>query len=711
MPTRRVTSPGEIGNLGGLGGVSRAMKVAFLLCALAVTAVAAPRYTRATKLDTKLAPQVLAAEQAWNVAAAEVDLRKQTDLWEAAAFAFGEIDSAPVDAKVKREAAYAAIVAWKNAVNVDPRVRTSPPTKDNYDGKPAPQPLPAREQKIVAAFDRYVAYMDPADPEIPGVLFLKANLYRRFDQLELAIPIFRTLIDRYPRSDVAEYAANMLLDSYNRLGRYDQLLALADELAKNAAFLRDRDDLAQTVAKLQRTGKRKHAEDLERAANESKNWDTYTAAGKAYLDIYNANPESRENDEVLYNAGVAFEQGRSISPALQMYSLLEKNYPNSRLTARAIARTGKLYGDIAMYDRAAEKLEQYAKRYAGEKDAYAAMSDAIFYRKAIGDRAKTIEDTNYFIKVFGAKKPLEAANASWSLTAIYEADPAETIAHLETYLRMFGAKGGADRIVIAHARIGALLWQQACPQKLVANLCVKVNDRAPRSCGAGNMRVLTATKRDEKTSLRAHTAFAAAVKEFEKRSGAFDDPAARYYYAQAKLAQADVQLETYLSVTFPRDLTFDPKTKAARESSLRRFSEWIEEKQKLGSTASRKFEEVLMAKDAASSITAAARLGMISQAFASDLTTSTIPRGVSAEARDAYCDAMTNVAAPLEARAVEGFAVCLAKSTELGWFSEASTYCEHRLFELKPDDYPRTSELRVKPLLAAPVIVVEPPVR
>ena len=87
-----------------------------------------------------------------------------------------------------------------------------------------------------------------------------------------------------------------------------------------------------------------------------------------------------------------------------MFNLLEKYYPNSKITARAIARLGKAYGDIAFYDRASEKLEQYAKKYAGEKDAYDAMSDAVFYRKGIGDDDKAIDDTKYFIKTFGSEE-------------------------------------------------------------------------------------------------------------------------------------------------------------------------------------------------------------------------------------------------------------------------------------------------------------------
>ena len=48
------------------------------------------------------------------------------------------------------------------------------------------------------------------------------------------------------------------------------------------------------------------------------------------------------------------------------------------------------------------------------------MNDAVLYRKGIGDDEKAIEDTKYFIKTFGRKKTQDAANASFSLTSIYE---------------------------------------------------------------------------------------------------------------------------------------------------------------------------------------------------------------------------------------------------------------------------------------------------
>src|SRR4029078_10159500 len=126
--------------------------------------------------------------------------------------------------------------------------------------------------------------------------------------------------------------------------------------------------------------------------------------------------------------------------------------------------------------------EQYAgadkkkKGYAGEKDAYEAMSNAVFFRQGSGYESTAIEHTKYFIGTFDPKKPQEPANAMFSMTSIYEkqGDPDALIKHLREYIHRFAATGGADRLVIAYAKIGQVLWKQSCPVKEVGGSCVKI---------------------------------------------------------------------------------------------------------------------------------------------------------------------------------------------------------------------------------------------
>lgn len=699
--------------------------------------------------------QYFYAELQWSRAESEKNPRLATELWENAAVTFTDVvKTGKVDQKLMKESAYAAVLGWKNALNVDPRQEAKDAEAEdakNPDKKPGPpQPIPERQQKMLAAFDIYINYIkDPKDDELVGMKFLKANMYRRYNHFDEAIPIFEDIIQHHPEHETAEYSANLLLDTYNRTGKYDEMLALVDKLDNMPKFLEGKDDLKATLNKLKAQSMRKKAEKLETTAKETKDFGQYVLCGQAYLDIYNRNPEGTDNDEVLYNAGVCFEEGKSIGVAIQMFNLLEKYYPNSKITARAIARLGKAYGDIAFYDRASDKLEQYAKKYAGEKDAYDAMSDAVFYRKGIGDDDKAIADTKYFVDTFGKKKASEAANAAFSLTSIYEkrGDNDAVIKHLRDYIRTWGAKGGEDKLVIAHAKIAKILWEQSCPVKLIDGSCVKISREraiaaktikkkkgkevyvAPTHCAGSESKInLAVVKRDDRKVREALGEYKQAASVFEKMKGDSSDmtwAGARYWYAQGKLAEADVEFEKYLDIKFPTGLNFGdgaPEHKAQKEKAMKRFNDWLSGKTKSAEATSKKFSDVLSIKDNANSIAAAARLGQVMQDFSDQLFTAEIPAEVrksqiidgydlAQDKVDAYCDALTTAAEPLAEKSLTAYGACLQKSTELGWFSEWSKLCERELGQIKPEEFPTASELRGDPNQVSPLITVEPPAR
>ena len=693
--------------------------------------------------------QYFYAELLWSRAESEKNPRLQTEMWKVAANAFTQVvKTGKVDAKLIKECAYAAVLGWKNALNVDPRVKQQVADEDpkSLEKKAEPKPIPETDQQMLAAFDVYLKYIkDPKDPERVGMMFMKANIYRRYNHFDEAMPIFQDILDHHRDHETAEFAANLMLDIYNRQQNYDALVTLADKLDGDKAFLEGKDDLKERLGAIKAKSLRDKAQALEDKAKESKDYAQYIACGLAYEDIYNRNPEDPKNDEVLYNAGVCFEEGKSIGAAIGMFGALQKFYPNSKITQRAVARLGKAYGDIAFYDRASDKLEEYAKKYAGEKDAHDAMNDAVLYRKGLGDDQKATEDTKYFIKTFGSKNSQDAANASFSLTSIYEKgnDKDAVVKHLHEYIHDFNEKGGADKLVIAYAKIGQILWEQSCPVKQVDNACVKITRErataskkttrkkgkkdayvAPLQCGEDSKIKLTVVKRDDRKLHEAMAAFTSAEKEFEKKAGKTggDEGGARYYYGLAKLAEADVEYEKYLDIKFPTSLNFGdgaPEHKAIKEKAQKRFNDWLEGKTKASVATATKYQKVLDVKDAADSIAAAARLGQVSQDFSDQLFTAEIPKEVRAtqmiegydlaqDKVDAYCDALTTAAEPLAAKSLEAFGACLSKSTELGWFSDWSKLCEHELGQIKPEEFPTASELRDDPDQARPVTAFEP---
>lgn len=675
------------------------------------------------------------AELLWTRAENEKNPRLQTELFENTAIAFTDVvKTGKVNAQLIKTAAYAAVLSWKNALNVDPRVRDAPTGegKDYEKVQPA-QPIPEREQKMLAAFDVYINYVkDPKDDELVGMKFLKANIYRRYNHFDKALPIFEEILDKHRQHETAEYAANLLLDAYNRMQRYDEMVALANKLDQDKKFLEGKDTLRGVISGLRVTAIRKGIEVTEKRAKESGDLALYVECAEGYIELFNRDTNAKNADELLYNAGVCFEQGKSIGAALEMFNKLSQLYPDSNHTAKAIAKLGNNYAAVAYYDRAASKYEEYAKKYGGEDNAFQAMSEAVFYRKGMGDDAKAIDNTKFFIKTFGNKDPEKAADAFFSLTAVYEkqGDPDQVVKHLRQYIGQYAKKGGTDRLVTAWTKIGITLWNQSCPVKTVDGSCVRVTrERAvagkrskrrkgseqPTQCGPESKIKLVTVNRDERQVKDAMTAFSRAIAEFERGGGkSGEDGNGRYFYAQAKFYQAEKDFEEYLALRFPRGLNFDPQSPGIKKRSDKRLTEWFNEKQKIGASAREKFEATIGTRDAASAIAAAARIGQIQQNFSDALFTAEIPDDVRTgsfadEKVEAFCDRLTELAEPLASKSLEAYTGCLSKSTELGWFSEWSRLCERELGQIEPDKYPTASELRASPDATSLISDVERP--
>jgi tetratricopeptide (TPR) repeat protein len=402
-----------------------------------------------------------------------------------------------------------------------------------------------------------------------------------------------------------------------------------------------------------------------------------SSCGELYFAMYSADPSARDNDEILYNAGVNFAQGRAVSAALQAFALLRKYYPQSKIAPKALAYSARLYADTAMYDRAAELLEEYAKKYAGEKDAYNAMSDAVYYRKALGDDDKAIEDTKYFVKNYAMKMPREAANAHFALTAIYEkrGDRDAVHKHLKEHIRRFGGNGlPADRAVIVHAKLGEIAWSQSCPVKPLDGACVRVKPAKRQPvCARGATTTLEVVKRDTKQLKAAREHFAMAQKLFERVNGRTegDEAAARYYYARAVLAGIDADSEAQLA-------SVPPKPVAG-------FDAWLQDHVRATEKTARKYESVIAIKDSATSIIAAARIAR---------TTDTLATAVLGIAtKQEHCAKLEEAAAHLLHRATMAYGVCLMKASELSWFDdEGGSACERALVRMMPEHYPPLRE-------------------
>ena len=139
------------------------------------------------------------------------------------------------DGKYVKEAAYAAVLAWKNALNVDDHEQKELVEKDreehekkNDKKKLEPLAIPEYQKKMIAAFDTYIKYV-PDAPELVTIKYRKARIYYEYNHFDEASKLFEDIVNKHPKHELAVYSANLLLDSLNAQGKTKEVVKYVDK--------------------------------------------------------------------------------------------------------------------------------------------------------------------------------------------------------------------------------------------------------------------------------------------------------------------------------------------------------------------------------------------------------------------------------------------------------------------------------------------------
>jgi hypothetical protein len=213
----------------------------------------------ATAQPTGLPPGTAEADARWRAAEAELDPDQAAIAWRAAAQAYDAVAEAAADGtEAERAAAYAAVLAWRNATAVEPRDDRRPVTPG------------ADDHAALAALDRYLRISRADDPErLGGALRSAVGCWDGSGgSTTTRSPTSPAIVDQDHRHEYTELAVNLLLDELNRAGRHDDLIAWARRLVSDRALLTAHPTLAPLLQRIDQHGHRRTAEAAARRAAE-----------------------------------------------------------------------------------------------------------------------------------------------------------------------------------------------------------------------------------------------------------------------------------------------------------------------------------------------------------------------------------------------------------------------------------------------------------
>ena len=220
--------------------------------------------------------------------------------------------------------------------------------------------------------------------------------------------------------------------------------------------------------------------------------------------------------------------------------------------------------------------------------------------------------------------------------------------HLRVYLEKWGKRGGLDRQVQAHFRLGELAWNASCAHASEDGACLRVdrltqtrsrevietaNRRLGRSkrtqCGPATKSKIVMFDRNRPQASAAEEHFRAAIDLWKAgdSSNPIEGPdadarraSAAYAAAGAAFYLAEKDYEDLLRVKFPQSLDFsdptrvhNPQRRAAVAKKLadskKRFAAYLDEKSRLLEKTRLRYVEVFKLRQAQWTIAAAARVG------------------------------------------------------------------------------------------------------
>ena len=677
----------------------------------------------------------------------------QMQAWKEAAETYSKVVQLDPKGKYVKESAYAAVLAWKNALNIsDSGEEVDKDKSKEKDLKP--RTIPEYQKKMIEAFDTYIKYV-PDAPELTKIKYRKARVFYDYNHFDEAIVLFADIVDHHVNDELAIYSANLLLDCLNILKHYKELLATVEKYLANPVLMKDQEFRKQMVS-LKTDSLVAEAKQYEKEKN-------YKECALSFLAAADTIPDHKEHAQRLYNAGLCFQNARLIGQAIKAREQLAHDHPKDILAQRALFQIAAGYHQLAYYSEAAKRYEEFAKQFPGEKQAFTALGNAYAFRIGLGEFDKAVEDMNSFVKYYGDKKPADAANVVFQMSEVYEKQSKndDLARHLDAYLKKWGAKGGIDKQILAHFKLGQLAWNKSCPQEGVNGACLKVDrvtmngktkaiyeinskikdkkkklkEKLRTQCGPPTSSKITVYDRNSKAAGEGQKHFDEVLKlwahgDAEKKlssqvpnqgEAASRDVFMRFAVAGAAFYKAEQVYEQFLKVKFPQGLDFQQPTqfdskrvaeakKKKLEDSNKKFMAYLTEKSKLaeklaGPSADKKgmYDFVLDYHVAHWTIAASARIGQVFADFVNQLYTAEIPKDLKEQdewgnrPREIFCDALVDKAEPIESKAVVGYDLCLKAATKESWFNEWSTMCEVELNQLKPSEYPLAAEAKPEP--------------
>ncbi len=590
------------------------------------------------------------------------------------------------------DAAYKAVLAHRELMKKERKLERRRHKKEKKSGPVAlgKKAIPKGKRRFIKAAEIYLDHC-PSDQDICSVKFDIAKTYYDFSHYEEATKRFDEVVKDCTGNDLAEYGANLVLDTFNLKQDWESLNKYARKYYANSTLMKH-EKLKAFLKKLipQIAFKRINMLASKPKYKKMKQTRMHYKIGRAFIKFVKEFSRHELADEALFNSSVEFEKAERLDLARKARVKLIAEYPTSDLVPGTIFNLAENYERMTQFNDAAELYEKYAKTYKkmkglgkavsyktkGKKkhrgkrkkrvkkavkkaskekrfdgnrrtwnseDAQNALMNAGIYREALRQYKEAIRDRLEFVDLFPRSD--DAAQVYYSLGLLYEKMGRRKKAasvfkrYSENYFR-----ANNDRAIAAHMKRAVLLsrmkkWRDA--EKEMHTVVSLYRKHKRRSRGKGN-------------------------KLLESAEAA----------AHAKFILGESVYKDYIKFRFTK----------VKPKQLKRQ---LDEKGKRLKKVVRLYTDIAKLKQPEWAIASLYKLGRAYENFAETFYKAPLPKGLTPEQKDMYTQVLREKGQPWEDKAVAHFGAAVKKGSELGFYSQFTRRALAKLQHYRPAEYPR----------------------
>ncbi len=251
------------------------------------------------------------------------------------------------------------------------------------------------DRKFAEALDLY-AQLYPEDPALPKLFFRQGRLYYDNGVYDPAVRIFGSLLEKFPRSEEALPAGQLILESFNKSKNYENIETWARRLKTAPSF-----QTAESQAKLDTL----IVQSVFKQGETKSEAGDHAGAAKAYLRAAKEFPKDARAAQACVNAELSAQKAGDLSTLKEAAQLVtSKDYrdrpesPSGAWIAASTFQAMGLFQDAAEFHEAMASLaDKDHPNYLKHEHAKDAGYNAVLLRTTVGDYDKAIANGNKYV--------------------------------------------------------------------------------------------------------------------------------------------------------------------------------------------------------------------------------------------------------------------------------------------------------------------------